>query len=208
MTIATVRRLAADIMNVGENKVRIRPDDLKEAEGALTRADVKSLIEKGIVSKAKKPGRDSTGRRGRRGHGRRRGTPVDPKEVWMGKVRSQRKMLRMLVSGGAVKKDQKRSLYYKIKSGIFRNKRAMLLYLKDNKLVAPDYELPKKQYQKPAHKGRHAAAKPGMKKEAARPEAKKPVEAKATPAKAAEQKRETPRHETHRSEGSQKGESK
>ncbi len=189
MTIATVRRLAADIMNVGQNKVRIRPDDLKEAEGALTRADVKSLIEKGIVSKAKKPGRDSTGRTGRRGHGRRRGTPVDSKDVWMDKVRSQRKMLRMLISSGAVKKEAKRALYYKVKSGIFRNKRAMLLYLKDNKLVAPDYEMPKTAYQKPAHKGRHAA-KPGMKKEAGKPEAKgekRAPEAKAQPV--------APRHE-------------
>jgi len=31
MTIATVRRLAADIMDVGENKVKISPDGLKES---------------------------------------------------------------------------------------------------------------------------------------------------------------------------------
>ncbi len=200
-------------MNVGENKVRIKPDEIKEAEGALTRADVKSLIEKGIVSKAKPRGRDSTGRTGRRGHGRRRGTPVDSKEVWMDKIRSQRRMLRMLISSGAVKKDQKRPLYYKIKSGIFRNKRAMLLYLKDNKLVAPDYEVPKIQYQKPVHKGRHSAAKPGkgpeMKGEKRAPEAKAQPSARAAEQRHEQPRHEAPRHEAHKSEGAQKkGESK
>ncbi len=174
MTIATVRRLAADILSVGENKVKISPEGLKDAEGALTRSDVKSLIEKGIVTKLRPQGRASTGKGGRRGHGRRRGTPVDSKDVWMDKVRSQRKMLRMLVESGAVKKDAKRMLYFKVKSGIFRNKRAMLLYLKDNKLVAADYEMPKPAYKKPEPKAKSApkpAASP--KKEEKKPEAKR-----------------------------------
>ncbi len=141
MTIQTVRRLAADIFRVGENKVRINPDSLKEAEGALTRSDVRSLIEKGIVTKAKPLGRASTAKIRRRGHGRRRGSSTqDSKALWMIKVRSQRTFLAMLVTTGAVKKEFKRMLYYKVKSGIFRNKRAMLLYLKDNKMVAADYE--------------------------------------------------------------------
>ena len=179
MTIATVRRLAADIFDVGQNKVRISPDGIKEAEGALTRADVKTLIDKGIVTKAKPQGRASTRKTGRRGRGRRRGTPVDPKEVWMDKVRSQRRMLNMLVSSGAVKKDAKRALYFKVKSGIFRNKRAMLLYLKDNKLVAADYEPPKPVFRKPEPKAKSA---PASKKEAAKKDAPKP-EAKKEPAK-------------------------
>ncbi|MFN7990548.1 MAG: 50S ribosomal protein L19e [Candidatus Micrarchaeia archaeon] len=184
MTIGTVRRLAADIFGVGENKVKINPDGLKDAEGALTRADVRGLIEKGIVTKVKPQGRASTGRTGRTGHGRRRGTPVDSKGVWMDKVRSQRRLLQALVSGGALKKDEKRALYYKIKSGIFRNKRAMVLYLKDNKLVPADFEMPKKQFtakpQKPAtQKKAPAAKKPETKKEEpkkheANPHAKQP----------------------------------
>jgi large subunit ribosomal protein L19e len=149
MTIATVRRLAADILNVGRNKVRIDPDNLKEAEGALTRADVRSLIDKGIVRKAKRAGRASTRRTGRRGRGRRRGTPVDSKTAWMDKIRSQRAFLNTLLDSGALKKESKRSLYGKIKSGIFRNKRAMLLYLKDNSLVPADFEPAKRKREEP-----------------------------------------------------------
>ena len=143
MTIATVRRLAADLMNVGQNKVRISQDGLKEAEGALTRSDVKGLIDKGVITKLKAPGRASKRRDKRRGHGKRKGTSVSSKTLWMQKVRAQRKFLRMLITTEALKGDAKRDIYRKVKSGIFRNKKAMLLYLKDNQLVAEDYEPPK-----------------------------------------------------------------
>ncbi|MEW6722486.1 MAG: 50S ribosomal protein L19e [Candidatus Micrarchaeota archaeon] len=162
MTISTVRRLAADIFGVGQNKVRISPDGLKEAEGALTRADVSGLIGKGIITKAKPQGRASTSKGGRRGRGRRRGTAIDSKTAWMEKVRSQRAFLRMLVASGALKKESKREIYWKVKSGIFRNKRAMMLYLKDNGLVAADYE-PKK----PEWKRKEKAAKAPAEKKAA-----------------------------------------
>jgi large subunit ribosomal protein L19e len=147
MTIATVRRLAADILNVGENKIRINPDSIKDAEGALTRSDVKNLIEKGVVVRKKDLGRASTKKRFRRGHGHRKGSStINSKEIWMMKVRSQRQFLNMLVSTGAVDKKAKRMLYCKVKSGIFRNKKAFMLYLKDNKLVAEDYVAPKPTY--------------------------------------------------------------
>ncbi len=149
MTIKTVRRLAADILNVGERRVRISPEGLKEAEGALTRADVKGLIDKGIISKARVKGRASTRKKGRRGRGRRKGSLANRKELWMQKVRAQRKFLSFLVESGALEKGQKRSLYGKVKSGIFRSKKTMLLYLKDNKLVPEDYEPPKPEPGKP-----------------------------------------------------------
>jgi large subunit ribosomal protein L19e len=164
MTIQTVRRLAADILNVGENKIRISPDGLKEAEGALTRLDVKGLIEKGIVTKKAPQGRASTRRTGRKGHGKRKGHPLVRKEVWMQKVRSQRKFLVMLVSGGVLKKESKRDIYKKVKSGIFRNKKAMLVYLKENNLVPADYEYVKPEFKKAAQKpARIAEAKPAPK---------------------------------------------
>lgn len=175
MTIQTVRRLAADIFNVGENKVRIKPDGLKEAEGALTRSDVRGLIDKGIVTKKPNQGRASTKGTGRKGHGKRRGHPLNQKDVWMGKIRSQRKFFAMLVSGGVLKKEKKRDIYRKLKSGIFRNKKAMLVYLKENNLVPGDYEPVKPQFRKAdraparapktAPKGEHKTGEPKAKAE-------------------------------------------
>ncbi|MCI0503187.1 hypothetical protein L0Y65_00580 [Candidatus Micrarchaeota archaeon] len=175
MTIATVRRLAADIFNVGRNKVRISPDGIKEAEGALTRSDVRGLIDKGIITKNKPQGRASTGRTGRTGRGRRRGTPLEAKGVWMDKIRAQRRFLRLLLETGALKADAKRAVYSKMKSGIFRNKRAMLLFLKESKLVAQDFEPPKREFVKPEPKPkREKKAKAAAKAEPAKPETAKP----------------------------------
>jgi ribosomal protein L19E len=192
MTIATVRRLAADIFNVGQNKVKISPDGIKEAEGALTRSDVRGLIEKGIITKDKPQGRASTGRTGRTGRGRRRGTPLRAKSVWMDKIRAQRRFLNMLLDTGALKADARRAIYSKTKSGIFRNKRAMLLYLKENKLVAQDYEPQKREYKKPEQKPKKekaakvaqtaANALAGAKKPEPQAAAKKPAAAEAKPA--------------------------
>jgi large subunit ribosomal protein L19e len=204
MTIATVRRLAADLLDVGQNKIRIRPDGLKEAEGALTRTDVQGLIDKGIVTKAKPGGRASTAKTGRKGHGSRRGPPLDPKSVWIAKVRSQRKFLRTLVGAGTLAREHKRALYNKVKSGIFRNKRAMLLYLKDNNLVPADYEPPKAESRTPAHKmGAGKRPETGI----GRQETPKAVHAE----RKAEHKKETKPAAAHEKEGrhahAKKGES-
>ncbi|MFH0885138.1 MAG: 50S ribosomal protein L19e [Candidatus Micrarchaeota archaeon] len=195
MTIATVRRLAADIFNVGENKVKISPDGLKEAEGALTRSDVRGLIDKGIITKAKKQGRASTGRTGRTGHGRRRGTPLDSKAVWMQKIRAQRRFLNMLLDTNVLKNEARRSIYGKVKSGIFRNKKAMLLYLKEAGLVAQSFEPVKAEYKKPEPKPKkQKPQKADVKAAAGKAQSAPRSEAKA------EQNREAPKtvgNETH-----------
>ncbi len=140
MTIQTVRRLAADIFGVGESRVKFSPDGVGEAKGALTRDDVRALIKKGVVRKIPVTGRASTRKRERRTTAGIRGKRVSTKEEWIMKVRAQRRFLEFLVTEKALKTDDKRDVYYKVKSGIFRNKKAMLLYLKDNGLVAKNYE--------------------------------------------------------------------
>ncbi len=135
MAIYTVRRLAADILGVGENKIRMKPDELQRVEEALTRVDVQNLINDGTVYTAKFIGKRKQDKKKRRGEAGRRGVVNATKGEWMKRVRSQRRYLVELVAQGAVKKTDKRTVYMKIKSGIFKNKRTMLLYLKDNSLV-------------------------------------------------------------------------
>jgi len=188
--IDTVRRLAADIMHVGQNKIRISPEGFNEAKGALTRSDVKGLIERGIIKKLPPQGRASTGRAGRIGRGHRKGTPVSHKEAWMEKVRAQRRFLFMLVSSGVLKEGSKRMVYQKVKSGIFRNKRAMLVYLQENKLVPADYEVVKAEYVKKEQKQKAKKAPAAQIQSEAKP-AQKPVHGAqaAAPHEAKEQKK-------------------
>ncbi len=174
MTMLTVRRLAADLMNCGQNRVRISPDGTKEAEGALTRSDVKGLIDKGIITKQKIKGRASKAKTKRRGKGSKKGSLGNEKELWMQKVRSQRKLLREILEAGALKPELKRSIYGKVKSGIFRNKKAMLLYLKENGYIPKEFELKKAEVktEKPPAATKKPAKKPAKKTR------KKPVKKK------------------------------
>jgi large subunit ribosomal protein L19e len=169
MTMGTIRRLAADIMGVGENRVRIKPDGAKEAEKAMTRADVRDLIKNGTITKAEVKGRRTKERRKRKTIGSRRGSAKarsGGKEAWMAKVRSQRRFLVQLVGEDALEKGRKRIIYMRIKSGLFRSKRALLAYLKEAGMVKQEYE-PKKVEWKPkvraaqSPKPAQAAGKPG-----------------------------------------------
>lgn len=138
MSLQTVKRLAAIILKVGENKIRINPLDLGRASEALTREDVRNLIKDKVVIKLPKTGRRKKERRKKTGHGRRKGTKnarLPAKEAWMMRVRSQRKFLKLLLEQSCIEKTNKRSIYMKIKSGIFKSKAAMLTYLKDNSLL-------------------------------------------------------------------------
>jgi len=140
MGLATIKRLAADIMKVGVNKVRIDPDNLAKASEALTRNDVRGLIQGGIVYRAPVEGRRRKKPKKNvfKGHGSRKGTKSarnPAKKSWMEHVRAQRRYLLQLVSEGSVKQENKRNVYMKIKSGIFKSKKTMHAYLKENNLL-------------------------------------------------------------------------
>ncbi|MFA6530897.1 MAG: 50S ribosomal protein L19e, partial [Candidatus Micrarchaeia archaeon] len=120
-------------------KVRIDPDGMGRANEALTRNDVRALIMDGVVYRAEIEGRRSNKdkRRGR-GHGSRKGSSnarTPRKQTWMMHVRSQRKYLAEMVESGEIPKEHKRSIYMKIKSGIFKSRKAMHIYLNENGML-------------------------------------------------------------------------
>lgn len=139
MTLTTVKRLAADIMKIGVNKVRIEPENIGRANEAITRNDVRDLIKDGVVYRAAIEGRRSNSdKRGRKGPGKRKGRKnarTNEKAAWMARVRSQRAYLKQLVSEGKLPKEFKRETYMRIKSGIFKSKKTMHAYLKENNKI-------------------------------------------------------------------------
>ncbi len=166
MTIATVRRLAADILGVGERRVWIDPTNLEEAKRMTTRTDVRDLIKKGSVKKLPVAGRKKVKKAKRRQAGSKKGNVANVrKDAWMAKVRSQRKLLVTMLTDEALPPAEKRGVYNKIKSGLFRSKRAMLTYLKESKLVASDYEPKKPERKKKVKPVKKAPAKKAEKKE-------------------------------------------
>lgn len=159
MEMNTVKRLAADIMKIGTNRVRIKPEKIKDAENAMTRVDIRKLITDGTVYKIPVKGRKKNEKRGRRGPGKRKGKMgIDAKKEWMAKIRSQRKLLKYILEEKALEPKHKRQVYLKIKSGIFRSKAAFLTYLKENEYVDKKY-VPKHRDNKPVKKIRKKVKK-------------------------------------------------
>lgn len=135
------RRLAAQLMNCGENRVRFDPNSLEEIKEAITKADIRGLIGKGIISKkrllstsrfwARKRKRQK-GLGKQKGHGSRKGKKTartEPKRTWINKVRLQRYYLKRLRDSKTLLPGHYHELYMKSKGGFFRSLRHLKLYI-------------------------------------------------------------------------------
>jgi large subunit ribosomal protein L19e len=131
MGLVTVRRLAASILGVGESRVRII--DPKAAEDALTRDDVRQLIKDGYVTALQKKGVGHKAVTHKRGRGHRKGSYGNAKELWMRKVRAQRKCLAS--AKPRMEPSAYRKAYRMVKGNAFRDVAALKTFLKENKML-------------------------------------------------------------------------
>ena len=140
------RRLAAQILKIGQNRVWIDPERMDDVEGAITREEVKKLIhEKVIVSLPEKGVSRSRAKviRGKKRVGRRKGAgsrtgsshaKISKKEAWMSKIRSLRKKLRELKASRVITESTYRKVYMIAGSGRFESVAELERYLKANDL--------------------------------------------------------------------------
>ncbi len=142
MSLQTVRRVAARLFKAGESRVKIM--DVARASEALTSEDIRALVKEGAVvilakigpSRAAARFKQSRKRSGRRrGKGSQKGSKyagLTQKDQWIAKIRSQRALLFSL--RGKLKPTAVRKVYRQIKGNAFKNKHALLTYLKENSL--------------------------------------------------------------------------
>ncbi len=135
VNLSKQKRIAAQVLKVGVGRVWIDPDpevagDIAEA---ITRDDIRGLIEEGIIGDKQKKGvsrgrareramKKSLGRR--KGHGSRKGAKgarSGKKRLWITKIRALRRRLRELRDEGHVDRTTYRRLYIKAKGGEFRS---------------------------------------------------------------------------------------
>lgn len=146
----SIKRLAADVLKVGVNRIKIV--DIKEVEKRVaTREDIRQLYKEGLIKIKPIKGRLSKKRKQelgkkkrRRNEGSRKGskeTRIKSKKSYMKKVRVLRAYLKELVEKGLVPKDKKRMLYLKIKGNEFRSKSAFENYLKENGLLKEEKQV-------------------------------------------------------------------
>ena len=140
------RRLAAQILKIGQNRVWINPDRMDDVEGAITREEVRKLIhEKIIVSQPEKGVSRSRAKniRGKKLLGRRSGpgsitgagyAKVTKKDAWMLKIRSLRRKLRELKASRTITEDTYSQYYRMAGSGRFQSIAELERNLKANEL--------------------------------------------------------------------------
>ncbi|HDO42035.1 MAG TPA: 50S ribosomal protein L19e [Candidatus Bathyarchaeota archaeon] len=133
LNLRSQRRMAAEVLGVGEGRVWIDPERLEDVEAAITREDIRRLIHEGAIRKLKEKGvsrararilheKRKKGRR--RGAGSRSGSKkarAKLKKVWVMKVRALRRRLRELKEKRVITTRVYRQLYLKTKSGVFRS---------------------------------------------------------------------------------------
>jgi large subunit ribosomal protein L19e len=121
MQLKLQRRLAADILGVGENRIRFDPERLEDLADAITREDVRALIEEGAIYAA--PVRGQTRNRAKETRVRKGGkyATLTKKERWIMRVRPQRRYLRRLRDHGIIDRSLYRKLYLQVKAGRFKS---------------------------------------------------------------------------------------
>ncbi len=132
------KKLAAKILKVGEKRVWLDPSQAKEIKAAITKADIRKLIQKKAIKVLPEKIKKSKEKKKRKGTGRRKGRKyarVSKKEKWMSTVRSLRKMLKELRSSKQINRATYRKLYLLVKGGMFRSRSHLRIYLEQHGFI-------------------------------------------------------------------------
>jgi len=142
--LSAQKRLAADELDVGKSRVWLDPEAQEEIADAITREDVRELIDQGTI-RAERTDGNSRGRARERaekrsyGHGTGPGTRKgaagarqDEKDDWVARIRAQRSRLKELRDEGPLDPSEYRTLYNKASGGEFDDVRRLEAYIEDN----------------------------------------------------------------------------
>ena len=144
MNVKVQKRIAAEILECGVNRIWIDPGEEERVTMAITRGDVRKLIDDSIIKK--RPERSPSKGRARvlhekrrmgrrRGHGSRKGKStarLSKKRAWINKVRPLRRKLKELKKSEALDSKVYRKLYRMAGSGAFRSVAHMESYVKEH----------------------------------------------------------------------------
>ena len=146
MSLKSQRRLAADILKVGEGRVWIDPERIDYVESAITREEIRKLIHEKVVrtlpekgvSRARAKVLAQKRKKGlRRGPGGKSGparSKISKKTAWMNRIRPIRKRLTELKETRAISESAYRKLYDMSESGVFESKADLERYIKTHDL--------------------------------------------------------------------------
>ncbi|MBN1681948.1 50S ribosomal protein L19e [Candidatus Bathyarchaeota archaeon] len=146
MNLTNQRRLAAEILGVGQNRIWIDPEKTSDVEIAITRAEIRKLIDdkvikaQALVSTSRYRARllSAKKKKGRRiGPGTKKGkknSVISEKTIWMNRIRSLRKKLVDMREKRIITVNTYRTLYRKAKGGEFRSIAELDRYINEQRL--------------------------------------------------------------------------
>jgi len=141
MMLKTQKRLAAEILKVGINRVKIDPEAIEDVSKAITKDDIRYYIRKDVITVEPKKGisrhrareREKKRRKGRRrGHGSRKGKKTareKRKDAWIKKIRALRDELKKMLTSGEIDSKTYRLLYRRAKGNLFHSRRHLREYV-------------------------------------------------------------------------------
>ncbi|MBS3143727.1 50S ribosomal protein L19e [Candidatus Woesearchaeota archaeon] len=150
MKLKTQKRIVKSLYNVGTRRVRFDSEKLSEIKEAITKKDIKGLVNRGTIKIKQKRGSSRVRarkrliqrRKGRRkGIGSRKGKSsarLRPKKVWMAKIRILRRFLKEIKEKNLIKNKDYKELYLKAKGGFFRSQRHLKTYINERGLINKD----------------------------------------------------------------------
>jgi large subunit ribosomal protein L19e len=138
------RRMAADVLDVGKSRVWFDPEEQSEIAEAITREDIRDLVDQGVIRErdakhnSKGRARERAEKRAyghRKGPGSRKGKAggrKDSKDEWISRIRAQRRRLKELRDDGPLSPTQYRELYNKASGGEFDSVDRLEAYIQNN----------------------------------------------------------------------------
>ena len=142
MNLRSKRRLAADVLGVGEDRIILNPEAQDLIQDAITRSTIRGLVGMGGIKVAPVKGvsrgraRASHEKGKSRGHGSFRGTKtarMPRKTIWVTKVRALRWRLKVARERNEISKDQYRKLYRQVKGGQVRGVKHLIEIMKESR---------------------------------------------------------------------------
>ena len=147
MNLRPQKRMAAEILKCGENRVYFNPFLEEDISLAITREDIRNLIKQGAIKKKYKKGisnyrkklQHERKKKGRgRGIGKRKGTKharTPKKRAWIKRIRPIRRELKNLRNRKSISTANYRKLYKNAKGGMFTSVAQLNRHIKEKDLI-------------------------------------------------------------------------
>ncbi|MEJ2242860.1 MAG: 50S ribosomal protein L19e [Candidatus Bathyarchaeota archaeon] len=146
MSLKSQRRLASEIMKIGQGRVWIDPERIDYVEAAITREEIRKLVNEGVIKSLPKKGvcrvrarilKEKRKKGLRRGPGGKSGparSKISKKEAWINRIRPIRRRLIELKDSRAISESVYRQMYDMSESGAFKSKAELERHIRTHNL--------------------------------------------------------------------------